>query len=317
MTKGHIPVLLNEVLATLDPGAGETYVDCTAGLGGHAAAIAPRLGSAGTVVLCDVDPANLSAAARRIQEMCQSPNLVTIRANFADLPRQLTERGLRANLLLADLGFASVQVDQADRGFSFSREGPLDMRLDPDSPVTAAQLVNSLPQYELARLIHEFGEEKQAGRIAQKIAESRADAPITTTTRLAAIIREALGSRARRPGASIDPATRTFQALRIAVNDEMGNLAALLDAIERQARAIGRHSSPAGWAGSGARLAVISFHSLEDRLVKRSFAAVVKRGHARDLVRKPIVASPAETAANPRSRSAKMRAIQLAAATPE
>ncbi len=306
-TRGHVPVLLEQTLSLLNPGLGQVYVDCTAGLGGHAAAIGPRLGAGGTVVLCDVDEGNLTQAAARVGRG-GGPKVVTLRGNFAEAQHRLHGLGLAADLVLADLGFSSNQVEDAARGLSFSRDGPLDMRLDPGLPASAADLVASLPEDELARLIREYGEDRDAPRIARKLVESRRERPISTTRQLAEIVRQASG---RRPAAGgIDPATRTFQALRIAVNDELGSLESLLRSVEQGASEAAAGQS--GWLRPGARIAIISFHSLEDRPVKRSFAALVDRGLATHLTKGPVVADEREESANPRARSAKLRAIRVA-----
>lgn len=310
--RAHIPVLLREVLAALDPHPGDVYLDCTAGLGGHAAAVAPHLGPTGTVVLVDLDPGNLASAAGRIRALPNALKVLTERGNFAEAPFRLEALGLRANCVLADLGFASPQVDDPARGLSFQTEGPLDMRLDPAGPVTAADLVNRLNEGELERILREFGEERESRRIAQKLARERAREPITTTTRLAAIVRGVVGPR--HPHGGVDPATRTFQALRIAVNDELGNLDALLHHCERGAKdASFSARAQKAWLAPGARIGVISFHSLEDRPVKRSFEALTKSGLAADLTDGVATASDAELSANPRARSAKLRAIRLLA----
>jgi len=295
-----------EVLA---PREGETYLDCTAGLGGHAAAVAGRVGPSGLILLNDVDPANLGHAEGRLRTEGgpRMPRIVSIRGNFAEAPRRLEEQGLNADMVLADLGFSSNQVQTAERGFSFVRDGPLDMRMDPSLPTTAADLVASLSQFELAALLREFGEERDANRVARTIVEARKTSPIRTTGQLAEIIR---GPRVTRPGA-IDPATRSFQALRIAVNDELGSLNSLLAAIKSGAGTL----SAGGWLQPGARIAVITFHSLEDRAVKRAFRALADAGLATDLTRHPIEAGEEEQAANPRSRSAKLRAIRIASRT--
>jgi 16S rRNA (cytosine1402-N4)-methyltransferase len=305
-TPGHIPVLLEEVLDALDPRPGEVYADATAGLGGHAAAIAARLGPSGTVILNDADPANLARAAERIGALgAQAPRLISIRGNFADLPRRLTESGLSADMLLADLGFASTQVDDAARGFSFRRDGPLDMRMDPESPVTAAELVATLPERELADLIRDLGEEKNARAIASKLVAARAREPIRSTTRLAEIVRSAFGGRDQR----IDPATRTFQALRIAVNDELGSLASFLRSISQGTRTIA--AGGGSWLRPGARIAIIAFHSLEDRPVKRAFADLVASGLAAAAGRRLVRASDDEVEDNARARSAKLRSVRI------
>jgi 16S rRNA (cytosine1402-N4)-methyltransferase len=208
-------------------------------------------------------------------------------------------------MVLADLGFASTQVDDPSRGFSFSHDGPLDMRMDPTLPVSAADLVNSFSEEQLADVIDRFGEDRNARRIARKLVQSRAESPILTTARLAEVIRRAC------PGKSgqIDPATRTFQALRMAVNDELGTLDALLGAMVREAELLvsGR---PTTWLAKGARLAVIAFHSLEDRPVKQAMGKMIQLG-AIDLTHGTAVASEDEVQANPRARSAKLRAVRL------
>jgi 16S rRNA (cytosine1402-N4)-methyltransferase len=302
--RGHIPVLLDEVLDALDPQPGETLLDCTAGLGGHSAAIAPHLGSAGTVILVDLDESNLERAAERVRSLPEAPAVVALHANFAEAPRLLVERGLSANLLLADLGFASNQIERGERGFSFQREGPLDMRLDPSRGPTAADLVATLSEEELGEIIRDFGEERRWRQVARKVVAERELRPIATTLDLARIVRAVVGSG----GPRIDPATRTFQALRIAVNDELGSLDALLESIRRTA---GGAAPAERWLAPGARVALITFHSLEDRRVKQAFADLTKRRLATDLTRRPVTASEAEAGTNPRSRSAKLRAIRL------
>ena len=191
----HIPVLLDEVLAALAPREGETALDCTAGLGGHAAAISERVGPSGTVVLCDLDPSNLERARARLGALADAGRgagrVVAIHANFAEAPRRLAELGLVADMALADLGFSSNQIEDRSRGFSFMGDGPLDMRLDPTRGATAADLVNSLSREELAEIIWDLGEERASRRIAQEIVAARDSEPITTTGRLAEIIRAA------------------------------------------------------------------------------------------------------------------------------
>ncbi len=327
----HLPVLAEEVLGLLSPGAGETYVDATAGEGGHAAQVAVRLGGRGRIYLNDADPARLPFAAARVREACAAdggaggpglppgPSGVEIhrlQGNFADLPSRLAAAGGRADMVLADLGFSSAQVDDPARGLSFRADGPLDMRLDPNGPVTAADLVNTLPEVELADVIYRYGEERLSRRIAQKLTAARRIEPIHTTGRLAEIVRAAAGPvRGPRHGARrpIDPATRTFQALRIAVNDELGALEALLRALAAEAARVnaGNAQVGGGWLRAGARVAIISFHSLEDRLVKHAFRDMFQAGTVRLLTRSPIEAGEAETASNPRARSAKLRAVQV------
>jgi 16S rRNA (cytosine1402-N4)-methyltransferase len=207
-------------------------------------------------------------------------------------------------------------MDDGARGFSFMRDGPLDMRMDPSMPITAAELVNTLPPGELIRILREFGEEEGAPAIVRKIAQARAESPITTTGRFAEIVRSALRPR---HGSRTDPATKSFQALRIAVNDELGALDALLASIGRTAERLAKGgadgSSTGGWLKPGARVGIISFHSLEDRQVKRAFAGWVGSGWATDVVGGAAEAGPDEIAENPRSRSAKFRAIRLTGVT--
>lgn len=304
----HTPVLPSEVLDLLAPSPGETYLDATAGLGGHASLVAQRLGPSGTVILNDLDPSNLRQAQSTVQSACGdgTPRIVPLHANFAALPHNLSTAGLHADMLLADLGFASTQVDDAARGFSFMRDGPLDMRLDPSSPTTAAELVATLPERELAAIFRDLGEEPGAARVARKIVESRRASPIQTTGQLAHLVRSVLGAGPR----GIDPSTRVFQALRIAVNDELGALEALLAAITREAQRLAAGEQGA-WLNAGARVAIISFHSLEDRPVKQAFADLAARGIVTLLGRTPIRPTEAEIASNPRSRSAKLRAVRL------
>lgn len=303
---GHVPVLLNEVLEALRPAEGQVFVDLTAGRGGHAEAIAARLGSAGRVILFDLDPGNLAFAAERVSRL-GGPEVSTVHGSFASVGRELSALGLRADLVLADLGFASTQVDDPARGFSFMRDGPLDMRLDPTRGMTAADFVNSAGEAELAEVIRRDGEEPMARRIASKIAAARAREPISTTAQLAELVRDAYGSRART--SRMHPATKTFQALRIAVNDELGALRALLDSVRDAARrTIGDRP---GWISPGARVAIIGFHSLEDRMVKQAFADMTRVGLAIETTRGAVVSSESEAAVNPRARSAKLRSVTV------
>jgi len=302
----HIPVLLPEVLASLAPAPGEVYADCTAGLGGHAAAVAHRLGPGGTVILNDLDAGNLAAAGERVSQTVPGIRLVSLHGNFAQIPYAAENAGLAFGVLLADLGFASLHVDRAERGFSFGKEGPLDMRMDQSKGVTAAELVASMNERELAEMIAEFGEERQAGRIARKLVQERARTPITTTTHLAELIRGIVGWGA---GGGIDPATRTFQAFRIAVNDEIGSIGALLAAITADGKRLLRDGR-GRWLSPGARIGFLTFHSLEDRPVKRAFAELVSFGAA-DMTGGHVMATEAEMAVNPRARSAKLRVVRL------
>jgi 16S rRNA (cytosine1402-N4)-methyltransferase len=297
---------LDEVLAALQPRPGETYVDLTAGRGGHAASVAAALGATGLPVLFDLDRANLDYATARVAA-AGGRTPVAVHGSFASVGRELESRGLCADMVLADLGFASTQVDDAARGLSFMRDGPLDMRLDPSSGMTAAELLASASERDLADLITRYGEEPLARRIAANIVASRAIAPIKTTAQLADLVRESYGSRAH--ASRMHPATKTFQALRIAVNDEMGALDALLDSIQRAAQRT--HDGRPSWLAPGARIAIIGFHSLEDRLVKQAFANLRKSGLASEILSGAVVANETESAANPRARSAKLRAVKV------
>ncbi len=308
----HVPVLPQEVFSLLRPRPGEVYVDCTAGLGGHARSIAAAITPGGTIVLNDVDLTNLEPAERSVREAHPDVRVIAIQGNFAELPRKLTEQGIAADMVLADLGFASTQISDASRGLSFSRDGPLDMRMDRTLAVTAAELVATLPELELAELIRMYGEEREAGRIARKLVREREHSPITTTGRLAEVVRSALPRRF--DPSAIDPATRTFQALRIAVNDEIGSLEALLAGVERGAKAAG--SGKASWLRPGARVAVISFHSLEDRPVKRAMAEMAAAGVVELLTKGPVGPTDEESDRNPRSRSSRMRVCRVTQVRP-
>ena len=302
---GHLPVLLDTILELLAMPAGGTVADLTAGRGGHAEALA-RCGGAGSrVFLLDLDAANLAFAESRVRAV----DGVEVRAHhgtFAHADQAIRAAGWRADRVLADLGFASTQMDDPLRGFSFQAEGPLDMRLDTSRGETAAELVARLPEAELADAIFQLGEDPFARRIARIIAERRGRAPIRTTTDLASAVVAAYGARARE--SRMHPATRTFMALRIMVNDELGALRGLLSALEQGGRAL---ASGTSWLQPGARAGIISFHSLEDRLVKHSFAEWEREGLGTRLTRKPAEAADAEIRANPRARSAKFRVFEF------
>ncbi len=295
---GHVPVLVEEVVALLDPPGRRVLVDCTVGLGGHAEALLDAAGERAVLLGIDLDAENLRRARRRLERFGRRVRL--FEANFADVREVLAEAGEpAADLLLADLGVASSQLDDAARGLSFQADGPLDMRLGGpggEGP-TAAELVNRLDEAELAEMIYRFGEERYSRRIARAIAEARRDNRIERTRQLAEIVARALPPQARKARRGVHPATRTFQALRLAVNDELGSLARLLEALP-------------DCLADGGRAGVISFHSLEDRPVKRRFAELAEAGRATSLTRKPVTPGRAEQAANPRSRSAKLRAIE-------
>jgi len=305
----HVPVLLQEVLEGLAIRPDGTYVDCTVGGGGHALEILRRLGPRGRLIGLDQDEEALTAAAKRLARYGDQVRLV--KTNFERIAQVVDELGVGpVDGVLMDIGVSSHQLDEAERGFSFHREAPLDMRMDRSNPVSAATIVNQWPEEELARIIREYGEERWAGRIARFIVQARKRAPITTTTELVEVIKAAIPASARREGGH--PARRTFQAIRIAVNDELG-------ALERGLEGALQVLAPGG------RLAVITFHSLEDRLVKQTFARWInpcvcppgapvcvcgRRPLAKAVTRKPVTASAAELAENPRARSAKLRVVE-------
>jgi 16S rRNA (cytosine1402-N4)-methyltransferase len=297
----HVPVLLKEAIDFLAVRRGGTYIDATVGLGGHSFEIAKRLGAPGHLIGLDKDPAALEIARRRlvdgrsslvVGELPDWPVITLLHRSFAELAND--QRPATIDGLLADIGVSSLQLDNAARGFSFQADGPLDMRMDPHSERTAEQVVNHLDERQLADVIYEFGEERRSRRIARAICRSR---PIRSTAHLADVI-----SAAARPmnqaERRIHPATRTFQALRIFVNRELDDLKALLEAAPRILK-------------PGGRVVVISFHSLEDRIVKDAFrAGGMKDKYFRVLTKKPITASEEEQDRNPRSRSAKLRAAE-------
>lgn len=299
VTFQHMPVLLAEVIAALAPRPGGRYLDATVGGGGHALAVLQAAQPGGVLLGIDADPAALAATAERLAEAGLGQQAVLRHGSFADLAALATEAGFTAvDGILFDLGVSSYQLDTPERGFSFAADGPLDMRLDPTQGPTAAELVNRLSERELAGIVFQYGEEHAARRIARAIVERRRSQPFQSTADLAAVVARAVGGRHGR----IHPATRTFQALRIAVNHELDRLAAALP----QAVAL---------LVLGGKLAVISFHSLEDRIVKQ-FLRAEAAGEAPRLAiitKKPVVASAAEVAANPRARSAKLRvAVRIA-----
>jgi len=292
---GHIPVLPGEVLALLDPKPGMTMLDCTLGRGGHALMLSPLLAPGGRYIGMDLDAGNLAFAQSRIEGASKTA-FSGVHSNFANAASVLSSLSVPGvDLLLADLGFASNQMSDAARGLSFMSDGPLDMRLDQSSGITAATLVNELGQEELADIIYRYGEERLSRKIARIIVEKREKKPIQTTLELADIARRAYGPMAGK--SRMDPATKTFMAMRIAVNGELASLEQLLADLPRLMKRNGR-------------AAIISFHSLEDRLVKQRFAELEKQGVGRRLTPKPIEASEAEARENPRSRSAKIRAFQ-------
>jgi 16S rRNA (cytosine1402-N4)-methyltransferase len=288
----HEPVMVAETVEALAPSRGGLYLDCTVGYGGHASALL-RAGVTRLIGL-DRDREALARAAETLAPFADRVEL--LHSDYRDALALLARRGIDAvDGALADLGVSSMQLDEAGRGFSFRRDEPLDMRMDRSQGPTAADILGEVDEGELADVIFQFGEERFSRRIARAIVAARRTGPVATTGRLAEIVRKAIPSRGRQ---RIDPATRTFQALRIWVNRELDRLDAFLEDMVRL-------------LSVGGRLAVISFHSLEDRIVKQTFRALVSGTSAlRLLTKRPMQASDAEIARNPRSRSAKLRAIE-------
>ena len=305
MVSIHIPVLAGELIELLDPRPGGVAVDCTVGGGGHARLVADRVGPAGTLIGIDRDP----LAEERFAELAAEVSCATrfIRADFASGLEQLRDEGIRADLVYMDLGMSSMQVDTWERGFSYAYDAPLDMRMDPSQELTAAEVVNEWDERRLARLLREYGDERYAGRIARAIVRERVQEPISTTHALVETIKSAIPVPAQFAGGH--PAKRTFQAIRIAVNEEL----------EQLDRAL-----PLAWEllAPGGRLAAISFHSLEDRRVKRFLAdrargcicppdlpvcACGRTPEGELLSRRAIAPTPGEIAHNPRAKSAHLR----------
>jgi 16S rRNA (cytosine1402-N4)-methyltransferase len=302
MTAMHVPVLAPEVLASLDPQPGETAIDCTFGAGGHAKLIAERLGPDGLLVAIDRDPVAEERFATLAAEVpCRTR---FVRAGFAEGLERLDDEGVRVDVVLMDLGMSSMQIDTLERGFSYVYDAPLDMRMDPDQPLTARDVVNGWEEQQLARALKELGEERYARQVARAIVRSR---PIETTQELVDVVSRAIPAPSRFGGGH--PAKRTFQAVRIVVNDELGQIDRAL---------------PLAWdvLDLNGRFAGISFHSLEDRRVKRFLAEKARGcfcppelpvcvcGHepeAELIGRGGVVATPEEIAVNPRARSARLR----------
>jgi 16S rRNA (cytosine1402-N4)-methyltransferase len=308
MTTPHVPVLAGELIEFLDPEPGAVAVDCTIGAAGHARLVAGRLGASGALVGIDRDP----LAEERFAELSAEVACDTrfIHADFVSGLALLRDEGLRADLVYMDLGMSSMQIDTWERGFSYSYEAPLDMRMDPSQELTAAELVNTWDEHRLARLLRDYGEERFSGQIARAIVRARARNELSSTQELVEVIKGAVPVPAQFAGGH--PAKRTFQALRIAVNDELAQIDQAL---------------PLAWEllAPGGRLAVISFHSLEDRRVKRFMAERARGcicppdlpicvcGHepeAELLTRRAIAPTPGEIASNPRSKSAHLRAAR-------
>jgi len=292
----HRPVLLAEVVHLLCLAGRRILVDCTIGFGGHAEALLSAAEPDALLIGIDLDENCLRTAKDRLWRFGRRVRL--FHANFSELGTVLAQVGAGvADAILADLGACSAQLDDPERGFGFSAAGTLDMRMDRRIEQTAGGLVNSLAEKQLADLIYNFGDERYSRRIARAIVEARRQRAIRTTVQLAEIVAGAYPPAARRSRRGVHPATRTFQALRIAVNDELGNLDRLLAAL------------PDAMA-CGARAAFISFHSLEDRRIKHAFADLAKSGRAKLLAKKPITPTADEICDNPRSRSAKLRGLE-------
>jgi len=314
MTSSHVPVLAGELIELLDPAPGQTAIDCTFGGGGHARLVGERLGAHGTLVCVDRDP----AAQERFEEIAAEVPCETrfVRMDFASALEMLAAEGLRADHAYFDLGVSSMQIDTLERGFSYAYDAPLDMRMDPGQDLDAREVVNEWDERRLQQLFSSYGEERYARRIAQAVGRRRQEAALETTLELVDTIKSAIPAPARFAGGH--PAKRVFQAIRIAVNEE-------LDSLER--------ALPLAWQilSPGGRLAAISFHSLEDRAVKRFLAGLARGcvcppelpvcvcGHepeAELVTSRAVVPTPGETADNPRARSGKLRvAAKLATHT--
>ena len=291
----HVPVLLSEVVDGLNIQPGEWYLDGTFGRGGHSREI---LRNEGKVFACDMDPEAIAAAKTSFFEDMSDERFAIYQTNFSQIDAVLNQVGREKSSFagaLFDLGLSSNQIDESARGFSFQGSQPLDMRMDPSLGVTAADLVNALPEKHLKNLFWEYSQETQSSRIAHAIAEARSKKPIMTTDQLVEIISKVKGNR--RQG-HIHPATKVFMALRMAVNTELDNLETLLKTI-------------LPWLKPGARLAIISFHEGEDRQVKHTFREWEAQGKVSQITDKPIMPSEEEKQENPRSRSARLRVIEV------
>ena len=294
----HTPVLPRAVCELLAVCEGDVVVDATVGAGGHARLLAEAIGPAGRLIGLDVDPPSLELAEAALRG-CSCP-VDLLHANFAEARSVLASVGVdRVDVLLADLGVSSMQLDDSERGFSFRKDGPLDMRMDPRLEVTAADLVNRLKERELSDLLYYNAQERASRRITKRICEARRERRITTTGRLAGVVASAVGVDPASRKAKIHPATRTFLALRMAVNDEIGCLTALLEAAPDM-------------LNPGGRIGIIAFHSVEDKPVKTDFRRRKNENVYRIVTQRPVVADPEERRSNPRSRSAKLRvAVRL------
>jgi 16S rRNA (cytosine1402-N4)-methyltransferase len=291
MTASHEPVMVAEVLAHLEPARGGTFVDCTVGLGGHARALIEA--GASRVIGLDRDQAALALAHEQLAGL--DDRVALVHSDYRAMPQVLDARGIGSvDGILADLGVSSLQLDAPDRGFSFRRDEPLDMRMDTSAGATAADMIAAADERTLANVIHEFGEERHARRVARAIRAAQQEAPIVTTGRLADVVRRAVP---RKGYSRIDPATRTFQAIRIWVNRELDGLDAFL------AGAVDR-------LNPGGRITVIAFHSLEDRIVKHTLRALQADGRVTIRTKRPVVPAETEIDRNPRARSAKLRSAE-------
>ena len=292
MEPRHEPVMLEEAVRFLDPTPGEVMVDCTCGLGGHARAIARKILPGGVLIGIDRDEEVLALAQKNLAEFGRQVRF--FHANFTELATVLSQAGYeKVDGVLYDLGVSSLQLDSPIRGMSFQREGPLDMRMDRSQGLTAAQVVNTFPEAKLSQIFWDYGEERWARKIARRIVRERAKGPIRSTTHLAELIYDTIGGRRQR----IHPATRCFQAIRIFINSEISALQEALHVVYRYTK-------------EGSRVVVIAFHSLEDRIVKESFRECEDKGLVRVLTPKVVRPTAGEVERNPRSRSAKLRAVE-------
>ena len=308
MEFGHVPVLFDEVMEALAVKPDGTYVDGTTGGGGHSSGICGRLSAKGHLVAVDRDAEALSAAEKRLEPYgCRK---TFVHANYSDIAAIEAAAGGKVQGILLDLGVSSYQLDNPERGFSYMNDAPLDMRMDASDRLTAYEVVNGYSEEDLARIIKDYGEERWARRIAEFIVRERKSAPIGSTDRLTEIIKAAIPAKARRTGPH--PAKRTFQAIRIEVNDELGHLR---EAVEKLPDLL----------ESGGRIAIITFHSLEDRIVKTEFERRLdpctcpkefpvcvcgKKADVKRVTKKPVVPTETETSENPRARSAKLRVLE-------
>lgn len=305
----HVSVLLRECIEALQIKPNGIYVDCTTGGGGHSLEIAKRLTDGGRLIAIDRDEDALRAAGKRLADFAD--RVTFVHSNYAMLQSVLADLGIpRVDGVLADLGVSSYQLDTAERGFSYMQDAPLDMRMDREQPLRAYDVVNTYSEEELRRILYDFGEEKFARNIAANIVKKRSERPIETTLELAELVKASMPKTAREGGHH--PAKRTFQAIRIEVNSELSSIPPALDAAVHA-------------LNPGGRIAVITFHSLEDRLVKQKFAALSsgctcprefpvcvcgKKPVVRVITKKPVTAGEDELAVNPRSRSAKLRVAE-------